>query len=253
MYRVIVLPDIHLPFEDKIALSAVEEYMADTRFDEWLCLGDLMDFDYISRWTADNLKVITGTTFLDDYNNANAFLDRHQKIIRKRNPQAKFTLIEGNHDVRPAKVIEKDPRFEGLIEFHRNLRLYERGIKFVPYFSKGEVYTVGNASFIHGNYTNQYHAQKHVSRYGRSVFYGHLHDIQSFTLVWQGEKTKQIIGQSMGCLCRLDMNYMGGKPHNWIHGFGLFEFRPSGDFTYQVVSIINGQFTINGKTYAGRP
>lgn len=250
--RVIVIPDTQLPFEDKRAIDAVEQYMADHTWSEWIHIGDLMDFNYISKWTVNNLKVITGTTFTDDYAYANEFLDRQQKIIRKNNPDAKFTLIEGNHDYRPEKVIEKDPRYEGLIEVEKNLKLRSRGIKYIRFWSKGESYKTGNALFIHGRFTNQYHANKTAMRYGTNVFYGHTHDIQLHSLVHLSGG-KAIVGQSLGCLCRYDMPFMQGTPSNWQQGFGVFHFFPNGDFNYYVPRIFNGRFiSPEGKIYEGK-
>lgn len=250
--KVIVLSDLQLPFEDKRAVDAVEQYMADHKWDEWIQVGDFMDFNYISKWTANNLKVITGTTFIDDYKYANEFLDRQQKIVRKNNPKAKFTLIEGNHDMRPERVIEKDPRYEGMIEFENNLKLKQRGINFVKFWTKGEIYTVGNASFIHGRFTNQYHAAKTAARYGTNIFYGHTHDVQSHSAVRLGSD-KTFVGQSLGCLCRYDLSYTQGAPTNWQQAFGVFHFFPDGNFNYYVPRLFSGRFiSPEGTVYQGR-
>jgi hypothetical protein len=80
----------------------------------------------------------------------------------------------------------------------------------VPFWSKGEVFQIGEATFIHGRFTNEYHAKKHATRYG-NVFYGHTHDIQSFSGEFYGSKT--IIGQSLGvCACRKNIN--AARPTN---------------------------------------
>ncbi len=209
-----------------------------------------MDFNYISRWTADNLKVITGTTFTDDYAYANEFLDRQQKLIRGKNPKCEMVIISGNHDIRPLKVIEKDPRYEGLIEFDRNLRLRERNIKYIKYWEKGEIYTIGHASFVHGLYVNDHHAKKMVSQFGTNIFYGHTHDVQTYSLTYKGAN-KTIVGQSLGCLCRYDMPYVQGKPTRWQQAFAIFEFFPNGQFTYNLIRIINGRFIYRGEVFDG--
>jgi predicted phosphodiesterase len=252
-YKVIVLSDLQLPFEDAAAVNAVEQYMKKYRFDEWVQIGDFMDFNYISRWTEANLKVISGSTFVDDYKYANEFLDRQQMILRSKNPKCKMTIIQGNHDIRPDKVIEKDPRYEGMIEFDRNLKLRERNIKFVRFWEKGDLYTIGHASFAHGNYTNQYHAAKMVARYGTNIFYGHTHDVQQYSLVYKG-KGKTLVGQSLGCLCRHDLSYVRGAPENWQQAFGVFYFFPNGDFSYYIPRIINGRFiSPEGDIFEGKP
>lgn len=248
----IVLPDTQLPYEDKIALKAVEKFIADNWFDYWIQVGDLMDFNYASKWTADNLKVLSGTTFQDDYEYARKFLDRHIKLVRGKNPDAEMVVIEGNHDWRPEKIIEKDPRFEGLIEFSLQLRLRAKNIKFVRYWSKGEVYRIGKATFIHGRYTNDHHAKKHVQNFGCNIFYGHTHDIQNYSLE-RYNKQNAIVGQSLGCLCKYGQDYMVGRPHRWQQAIGYFQFFPNGDFTYSIIRITNGRFIFNGKAYSGWP
>lgn len=251
--KAIVLPDFQLPYIDAIALNAVEQYMADNKFDYWVQLGDYMDFEYASRWTEENLKVLSGNTFLDDYAYANEVLDRHIKLVRGNNPHAEMVIIEGNHDFRPERVIEKDPRFEGLIEFHRNLRLREKNIRFVRFWSKGELYKIGNATFVHGLHTNDHHAKKMVSAFGTNIFYGHTHDIQQYSLTYKGGG-KTIVGQSMGCLCKYNMPYIKGKPTRWQQGFGVFYFFPNGDFSYYIPRIIKGRFVSpEGKAYQGKP
>lgn len=246
----IVLPDLQLPFEDTVAVNAVEQLLKDLRVDYWIQLGDFMDFNYISRWTTENLKVLTGSTFVDDYKYANEFLDRHIKLVRGKNPDAEMVIIEGNHDFRPKVVIEKDPRYEGMIEFDRNLRLKEKNIKFIPFWSTGDIYTIGKANFIHGYYTNDAHAKKHVQNYGKNIFYGHLHDVQTFSIAQSGDHNS-LVGQSLGCLCKYQLDYVRGKPVRWQQAFAVFHFFPNGDFTYNVVRIVRGRFIYNGKVYDG--
>ena len=114
--RWIVLPDIHLPYHDRDSLAAVEKMMGDYKFDGWLCLGDLMDFNVISNHNLNNLRVVEGQRIMSDYRIVNEFLDRHQAIIRKNNPKAQFVLIEGNHDQRILRYIDANPAVEGMLE-----------------------------------------------------------------------------------------------------------------------------------------
>jgi predicted phosphodiesterase len=249
-YKVLVLPDTQLPYQDVRTMNAIEQFIAENRFDEWLQLGDFMDFHYASKWTKENLKVLSTENFYDDYQLANEFLDRHQTLIRKNNPKAKFTLIQGNHDIRPEKVIEKDPRFRRLIAFEDQLHLKERKINFVPFWRTNKPYRIGKAYFIHGLYVDKNHARKTVDAYGVNVFYGHTHDIQLYSKVLQG-KDRTVVGQSLGCLCNYNLDYMGHRPSNWQQAFAVFEFFPDGYFTYQVYMIFKHRFRANGKTYQG--
>jgi hypothetical protein len=237
----IVLPDMQVPYEDRKSLHAVEKYMAAHRFDGYLNIGDFLDFDCISSHNLNNLRAVEGKRILADYDHANRILDRHQAIVRKNNPKARFVLLEGNHEQRMDRYLDANPQMEGMMEVDLNLRLDQRGIRYVKSWSKGEHFTIGKANFTHGQYTNQYHASKMVNAYGENVFYGHTHDVQCMPKVLKGAD-KTIVGQSLGCLCEYELSYMKGRPSNWQQAFAIFQFLPDGFFTYDVRRIFKHRF-----------
>lgn len=221
--------------------------MGDNTWDEVIYLGDLMDWDFISKHNENNRRSQEKRRIKAEYDYANDFLDFHQKQA----PGAKFTLIEGNHDYRIEDYIDKHPEEEGSIEMETALQLIKRKIKWVRYWSRGELHKIGHAIFIHGRYTNLYHAKKHVDSYGTNVFYGHTHDIQQISKELMGDN-KTLVGQSLGCLCRYDQKYMRGAPSKWQQGFGVFHFFPDGYFTYFVIRIFKHRFlSPEGKVYQG--
>lgn len=248
VYRVIILPDIHVPFEDTKTLEAVESFMADQTFDEYVNLGDLMDFDQLSSFNKEKLRKLEARRILEDYSIANKILDKHQALIRKNNPNAKFTLIEGNHEERMERFLDKVPQFEGLLEVDFCLHLKDRGFKWVRSWTEGELHQIGKLHFSHGNYISKYHAAKMVDNYGVNIAYGHTHDIQSYIKVNMGEAS--IVGQSMGHLADVSkLDYMKNRPNNWTQAIGIAEIRKDGSFNLIVLTIINHTFSYNGKVY----
>lgn len=243
--KAIVLTDMHIPYHDEQTLRAVEQYMSENKFDYYINLGDLLDFDYISKYNENNKRGNELKRIDKDYATANEILDRHQAIIRKNNKKAEFILLEGNHDARMEKFIDKEPIVEGRMEMDKGLHLEKRGFKFLR---ESEVYTLQNANFIHGKYTSKFHAHKTVDNYGVNIFYGHLHTFQTYMKVLYGND-KTIVGQSIGCLCEYDQKYLKGNPTAWQQGFAVFEFFPDGFFNYYPVSIFKHRFVINGKVY----
>jgi predicted phosphodiesterase len=237
----LVLSDLQIPFEDPKSLSAVEKYMASRRWDRVVYIGDFIDFDMVSSFNKGAPRRTQGRYIKGDYDYANKILDRHQAIVRKRNPKAEFVLLEGNHEERIERYIDEHPELQGMFEVEEGLRLKQRGIKWVRSWSKGETYQVGKAYFTHGLYTNQYHAKKMADAFGTTIIYGHTHDMMSIPRVI---KTKQEIhvGQSIGCLCEYDQAYMKGKPSNWQQGFAVFFTLPNGNFTYYTPRIFEHQF-----------
>lgn len=242
--RVLVLPDMQIyAINDDIAgldletWRAVLKYIDDYKWDEVIILGDFLDFNCISHHNKDLPRLTHGQSVTSDYRAGNKILDQLQKAAEG----AKITLLEGNHEYRYERLTDALPVFEGLMDVEDGLRLKERGIKYVRAWSKGDVYEIGKANFIHGLYINEFHAKKHVMQFGTNIFYGHTHDVQSYSQILRGDN-KTIVGQSLGCLCVYDLPYMRGRPSKWQQAFGVFHFLPDGFFNYTVTRIFKHRF-----------
>jgi len=244
--NVLVIPDLQVPYEDKRSLNAVEQVMGYESWDEIIQIGDFLDLDCISTFNEKRLRTIAKKTIQKDFDAGNAILDRWQKLA----PKAKITILEGNHDERMLRYIDANPQLEGSIEVPRGLNLEKRGVRWVPSWSQGDIYQIGNAYFTHGQYVNEHHAKKHVIRFGVNIFYGHTHDVQQYSAVLLGED-KTIVGQSLGCLCRYDQSYLKGSPTNWQQAFASFHFFGDGFFTSNIVRIFKNRFYYNGRVYKG--
>ena len=107
-----------------------------------------------------------------------------------------------------------------------------------------------NLIIIHGTYTNLYHARKTVEAYHVSTIYGHVHTFQSHMLVSPVDNNKFYTGQSIGCLCTLNPQFMKNRPNAWVNGFCYVYWNESDDsFQLVPVVIVHGQFRANGKLY----
>lgn len=251
-YRLLVFPDIQFPYHDHRSIQAIYQYLKDApKFDEFLQMGDFMDFPYVSRWTKANMRFLEGKRFLKDYEKANEFLDELQAVLYKNNKDMKFTMLQGNHDIRPEVYIDAHPEMEGILEMELNLDFEGRGIDYLKTWGTYETYKVGHAEFIHGHYINQHHAAKMVTTYQCPIFYGHTHDIMRFPMT-NRSKHKAYVAQSLGTLSVYEMDYMGQRPSNWQQAFTEFVFAADGHFNYYITSIFNHSFVhMNGKKYKG--
>ncbi len=246
--RVVYLPDVHVPFEDRFTLAAVEQYLSDIQPNEIIIGGDFMDLNCISSHNKENLRAVEKTTLDKDFIYGNKVLDRWQKKFRG----ARWTYLEGNHEYRLNRYVDANPRLEGILDNPRLLRLKDRGITWIPSWSKGKTYTIGKATFLHGESVSDLHAKGMVSAYGDNVFYGHTHDIQSYSKKTKGDH-KTRIGQSLGCLCSYEQAYMRGTTSRWQQGFGVFHFMPDGFFNHYVVSVFKHRFiSPEGWVYNGK-
>jgi len=242
-YKVLVLPDVHL--ELGMSTEAVETALNFGEYfkpDETVILGDFINFDYISHFVEKDLIARENKRLFKDFGNANAILNIIQGFTKE-----KTTYLIGNHERRLDVWVRQHPEVEGLISLKLNLKLKDRGIEAVP---EGAIYKVGHARFTHGWYCIQYHAKRSVEYAGDNIFYGHVHDVQSYSK----PNCEQLptIGQSLGCLCELNPEYMRNKPNRWVNAIGIFYLDAKGVFTYYVPIFINRKFIWNGKTFGGK-
>lgn len=236
-----VLPDIHVPLHDEKSLGAVCDYAADVWWDEVVILGDFLDMDFASKFAEGMVRQRAGKTFRKDADAGQHVLDQILAAFRKKNKNAAATLLEGNHEYRIQRVLDANPEYEGLIEVPELLRLSERGVKWVPFWSTGEMYRTGKLRYIHGRWTNKYHAQKHVDMMGCNVAYGHTHDVQQFSKELMGDD-KTTSAWSLGCLCLYKQPYLRGAPTRWQHAFGEAWVMPNGYFNLHVTRIFQHSF-----------
>lgn len=248
--RWLILPDTQIPYHDHRSLNAVLEYAKTQYYDGCIQLGDFMDWDFCSRWTADNARKAEGQRFLEEYLHGNEVLDQIQQAARTQNPDAHLIVIEGNHDWRIQAVIDKTPALAGMIDVEKNLRFAERNAHYWRYWVHKKPIIIGKAYFIHGDYIGTHHAKKTADSYHRNVFYGHTHTLQCYTKTTLAEDSIQC--WSLGTLSKFDLEYMGKRPSSWMQCFAEFFFEPSGEFNHYVTNIINHSFTaINGERFEG--
>lgn len=252
--KVLVMPDTQFPHIDHKAMDAVYKFIEDPKtpkFDVFLQVGDLMDYDYCSRWTKGNYRFLEGKRFQKDYDDANKWLDRLEKALYKNNPQIEIFILEGNHDRRPEDVIDANPALEGMIEIENGLRFKERGYTYIRNWESKDPFIIGHANFIHGDKVNAHHAKGMAQDWDVPIFYGHTHDINCHSRTTR-VKGKPIVAQSLGCLCRMDLSYVGRKPTNWAHAITTFTFTPDGKFGYTIHRIIDGVIrTEDGRVFEG--
>lgn len=251
-YRVFVIPDLQIPYHAARTLLTVLEYARTKHWDEVVILGDYMDFDCISSFNKGKPRTFEGKTLERDYQVGNQVLDAIQAAGREQNEDCKFALLEGNHEFRIEKLLDENPQLQGMIEVPKQLRLKERGVTWIPCYGEGALYRIGKAYFHHGLYTNKHHAKSMVENFGVNIFYGHVHDVQCYPLQRWG-KHSTIVGQSLGCLCNYDLDYIKRRPTNWQHAFAEFSFWPDGFFQYTVTQIFEGRFVAPDGSVWGPP
>ena len=237
--RVIILPDIHIDEKTPKPYLAVKKFIKEYKADQIILLGDFADINSLSGWDYDKKRPMEGRRFKNEMNNLNKELDFLQKHTKK------ITYLEGNHEDRIERYLDKNPEMEGLIEIKEQLNLKGRGIEFKE---MNKLYKLGSCYFTHGLYTSKYHANKHLHSLGCNIVYGHAHRAQTDMMTMKMQDS--IMAYGLGCLCDKAPAYMKGRPANWINQFTVFEYDDkTGDFNIFPINIMKNRFRFNGKQY----
>ena len=56
---------------------------------------------------------------------------------------------------------------------------------------------------------------------------------------------------SMGCLCKMEKEFLKNRKTNWTHNVGVLDIFENGNFNLNNLTIINGYTSINGKVIHG--
>lgn len=244
--RILVSPDKHFPLEDKKAINVLCKAIEVVRPDIYIDLGDVGEWESVSHWAWKKKKRPPLEYQLPYVENeilkVNRGLDRIDESLDKANVKTKY-LLQGNHDEWLDRFQEENTYLQ--YHFQNAVKLGERGYIYKPI---GEFLKIGKINFYHGHhYGGVQHTRNHLLRLGANIMYGHWHDIQQSSVTHlDGPKS----AWSIGCLKDMtnDKNrWLGGRRNNWGHAFALVDIYDEGLFTVQVVQIIDGKCSLNGK------
>ena len=244
--KLIAQPDTHAKFADKKAINVFVSFMEHYKPDVHLILGDFIDAEGLSHWPADSLEPRRIVPELKTGRDLLARMHVATPTVTTR------IFLEGNHSAWINQAFNRMPElFDGLAELDIEINIQTLlGLKKFGYefFELNHLVQIGKAHFTHGIYTGPAHAKKHMSVFKSNIFYGHMHSIENY-----GETSMDgpMEAASLGCLCRLDAKFLKGKPNNWVHAFGIFEFFPDGTYTRYTPQIINGRMAYNGQVFTG--
>ena len=241
--RGIALFDIHSPEHNKACVNVALKFTKDFKPNYFVLAGDQMDFGCISHHNKGKYRLLENARLKKDYKGFQTeILDKIEENLPR---SCKKYFMIGNHEYWVERLVDDNPQLEGLVEIENNLNLKDWQI--VPF---NKTLTIGEMNFIHGIWTNKYHAEKNIRIYNKNIFSGHVHTNQVFTVVSPINSLPRQ-GVSVGCLCNKNMAYMHEKPSAWIHQFLYWYELRDGSFRYYIVTILNGIAVINEKVYDG--
>lgn len=241
VHKVLILPDVHVPYHDEEALGAVENLMRGENFDELVILGDLIDAYSISSFDKDTRK-----------ENLQVELDVAKKFLKKWRSiflDKKITLLEGNHEHRLKRLLMKNPGLLGLeaLKIENLLGLKELEIDFYPYM---EPYRVGDSVFVHGKAVSKhscYSGKRTLMDGGfKNVFMGHTHRAGMFFKTGFGGRRRAI---ECGHLCDVDQaDYIQGVA-NWQEAVCVATFVDDKLVDANLLEVFDGKIFYGGDVY----
>lgn len=243
--RALIIPDCHIPDEDKRAYDLMLEVAVDVDPDEIVILGDYADFYSINAHGKDASNQVR---LIDEV----AAVKYRLMELGKLFPRAKKVFIEGNHEFRFARYINKHcPDLYGLADLPSILGLKELGWQYVPYGPWQRYDILGSSlSARHKPLSGGKHvAQNTVEKAMRSVIFGHTHRIQEAQVVSiGGENYRGISSGWLGNKDAPEMQYVEGH-HQWALGFSILHVLKDGTWFNNLIHIINYKCLYNGYIY----
>lgn len=245
--RAVIIPDCHIPYEDKKAYGLMLEVAKEINPDEIVILGDYADFYQVN--FHGKSPDIDG--FLID--EIDAVVARLREL-RELFPLAKIVFLEGNHEYRLARYIAANCKeFFGILSVPQLLNLEAYKIHFVPY-GPAQKYSVLGSKLIarHEPLGGGVHcAHQSVVKAGHSMIFGHTHRLQESQIVTiNGENYR---GISSGWLGDKDAPVMGyvKNHHQWALGFSVVTALDNGLWFNQLIHIIEGHALVDGELWKG--
>ena len=250
--RAIITPDKHFPYADMPAIRVLCQAIEMVKPQIYVDLGDVGEWGSVSHWkykrkATPPLEIMIPEIDAD-VKAVNEGMDVIDAVLDKVNCRERH-FCEGNHDNWLNHFVERYPYLPQYGTL-KALKLNDRGY---VYHKFGKHLKIGKLYFYHGHqYGGQYHASNHLRKLGCNIMYGHWHDLQQMSVThMDGPKSAWSIG------CLKDMNdesndWLEHRKINWAHAFAIVDYYgDNGDFTVNVIQIIDGRCSLWGQMLDG--
>jgi len=201
-----IIPDVHIPYQDKQAVELCLQRIREERAGKIVILGDLMDFEAVSRF---NRKLDKRAAFEWELRLGRKWI----KNLSRRFKGAEIHFLSGNHESRLSKyVVRNCPELSGLpqlaldeiLEIPKDWRTYSYNLNAVR---------VDGVSYTHGRKFSGNVCMANLKKYMGSVVQGHSHKTSS---LYHRLPDGRLIGAvEAGCLCDLCPSYAADV--SWVH------------------------------------
>ena len=244
MRRILIIPDLQIPYHDEVAVRNVIKFSKIFKADQTVTLGDEMDMQELGRWSEGKADWFAQT--LDE--NRNLTVDILWEL-------GVSDMIRSNHTDRLYNQISsKIPALGSLPElrFERFLKMDELGIK----FWRDDMPIAPNWIAVHGDHTpikpqGGLSALEGARRRGKNVISGHTHRAgrSAFTEATGGRVGRILHGVECGHLMDVrKASYTKGVAQ-WQQAFAIMYVHEKNVQVDLIHIEKDGTFIVGGKVY----
>lgn len=234
--HILVVPDTHVPFHDKIAWEATLGVIRQVQPWGVVIIGDFCDFYALSSHTRNPQRK---TLLQDEIGQTNHELDRLEEAY-----PGPVAFVEGNHEDRLRRYLwDRAPELMGAVTIPELFRLEERRWIHVPY---RHCLKIGKVTYKHdyGGKAGKYAAEQSLEGFGGNLVIGHTHR-GKVTYLGEGRPDGSPhfclnVGW-LGDLEQMDYTDPDKVRREWQTGFGLVTYSENGLAHAQFIPIIRGQ------------
>lgn len=243
MKRYLIYGDAHLEQEKDTDGSYIlmKKVASSKRWDGIVCLGDLMDFQYISHFA--DATDVEGKRLSADIDILKDEIREMKKYLKK---DGEFIYLAGNHEDRLEKLLRAQPMLAGLIDLKAICK--EMGVEYIT--TQEQPYQWLDTLYLtHGLGYSKHFCAKLATEVGNNIITGHTHRTQSYTLSYPDGRTVTAYG--LGSLTEMTEEYEKGKRvtcHS--NSFGVVELDEETNFwQFNTIMIHDGCCILDGKMY----
>ena len=238
---ILVIGDCHVEeTQDLSRFSLLSKHIVATKPDDIVIIGDFLTLNALSAWDRDKRKKMEGKRYQKEIEAGNKALDllmadmlklqKKQRKNKEKQYKPNLIFIEGNHEDRLTRYLDYDPTFEGAIGVEKDLRLKERGWKWVDYRDYHYINEIGFTHIPHNTVSpiaGKYHIHRATDCTVKSVVYGHTHKLETACKHVEGmDHLQQVL--SVGCFFQEHEEYVKGRvTHYWKGVVTLHSYKPN--------------------------
>lgn len=226
--KIMVVSDIHFPYEDKSAVAAFVKEVSLKQPDVIVLNGDLLDFYKLSKFSKDP----AGKNPEEEIEMCKTFL---KKLRKEAGKDCKIYYTIGNHEARLRKyILDNAPMVAGLMEnVFSLLKLEEPDVIGCASLLVNDIFMFKHGTRL-GNKSGL-SAIKELEAHYLSGATGHVHKLARYSV---RKSKRRFLWLETGCLCDLNPEYMIDP--DWEQGLGTITFEKGKLKNAQIYPIVNG-------------